>query len=1551
MTSASSQLILQGTNTSFTGGVFLTVGGINLSSAASLGGATSIAINGGTTLTAGVASVTTVNPTITLDGNWAYASNALNLGSGAVSLNGNNVGFAVNTTNNLTLGGNIGDGTSSSGASTLTKAAQGIGSFTNAGAIILNGVNSYSGGTVIQQGQVQFGSAGSVPSSGSILLASQGANSVNFEGAAAIFNFTGFGQTQLGKVSSASVGVVGLGAATDSNALDFSSATGANLANVSLGSQGANTYSGTLTPWTSSGNGAYQLGGSGNQSAAINSGLTLTVSTNLGNSGSVATGLIVDPALVGFGASNVTLSGASSYTGGTLVNTGTLTLTGSLSSSSALTVNNSGVFAYAPTTAATTQTLKGLTVGAGLNSVTTANAANVLNLGTVTRGSSSGLMNFTPTGTINAASASNVNGILGTWASTGAGTSLQYVALNGSNNIVALGATGTTAATAATAADLSNMSSTTTNYSLAGTAATTTGNQTGNTLRYTAGAGAIALGTNTLTLNGLMNAGSGLLTISNTAGSNGLVTGSSGVLDIVSNTQGITISSVISGAGAVTYGGPSAGALTLSGVNTFSGGLTLNNGTLNLANTTAGTANLGTGTLTLNGGQVNSNVIVSISNAIAVTQGTSTLLNPNSNNFTLTGAITGSGTITAGDGGTFASLFISGDVSGFNGTIVLNSGGGNGDNVFFGGGTSASNNFSSTTIIGENQGSRRLQTPTGIVQIGSLEGTSQIINTNTIQEGALNTNSTFAGQTSGNVGLTKVGSGTWTLAGNSGWSINAGTNLTVNNGTLLEDMTGLAVPTNYFSANGLTLNGGALSILGKATTLQNTSQAFSGTTINAGASTIKVDNNLGATGNTVATLAGITRTTTVGTVGGGTVDFILPSGTQTTSNGITTTSTANVLSGIVTQANTNSVAYATVNQTDWAAVSGAGIISALASYSTNSFGAGANTDVTSNQSTSFGPSTVNSLRFNTDNVNLALTGASSVTTGGILTTVNSNPTGSSITGSTLTTGGGREFVFIDYGKLTVSSQLVNNSGGSTMLTKSGTGLLTLSNTSNAYSGINYLNDGIVNIAAAASLGTNATAAAISFNGGTLQLASSFNLGSTQGINLGFKGGTFDTNGNASTYSGVIASSGAVQGTSSENTAGQFGFTKAGSGVLTLTGINTYAGATTVAGGTLSVSYLDTATTSGNVSPGANAGGIGKSANYAKNLILAGGTLQYNSSGATASTDRLFTLGDAGGGLDASGSGAINFTNTGAVAYQINSNGGATNSSPTLTLTGTNTGANTLAAALANNGLGTTTVSKSGAGAWTLTAANSYSGGTTINAGTLRAANTSALGSGTVAINSGGTLALGADSSTTGALSTGAETWGGNGTYAWKIAAAGSTGAAKSGASGSLAGGSGTEGTSWDELTMNGLTITSGGSNLPFTIAVSNTATLSTGTTPYSWIIARTGSSSLPTFTGATNPYTAGTDLLNYSPTATGSDAFALDTSAFTMNGAVHPTSGFTLEFQQITGDGNHYDLILDYAATPEPGTAMLFLGGALTDDIGTPSTQNSCERRLKLYPV
>jgi len=98
----------------------------------------------------------------------------------------------------------------------------------------------------------------------------------------------------------------------------------------------------------------------------------------------------------------------------------------------------------------------------------------------------------------------------------------------------------------------------------------------------------------------------------------------------------------------------------------------------------------------------------------------------------------------------------------------------------------------------------------------------------------------------------------------------------------------------------------------------------------------------------------------------------------------------------------------------------------------------------------------------------------------------------------------------------------------------------------------------------------------------------------------------------------------------------------GAGVVSLINSgNSYSGGNTIAGGILQASYL---------ANGGNNSSIGASSSAAANLLLtSGGTLQYIGSG-NATTDRLFTLGNGGGVLRSSGSGTLNFTNTGAIGF-------------------------------------------------------------------------------------------------------------------------------------------------------------------------------------------------------------------------------------------------------------------------------------------------------------
>lgn len=199
--------------------------------------------------------------------------------------------------------------------------------------------------------------------------------------------------------------------------------------------------------------------------------------------------------------------------------------------------------------------------------------------------------------------------------------------------------------------------------------------------------------------------------------------------------------------------------------------------------------------------------------------------------------------------------------------------------------------------------------------------------------------------------------------------------------------------------------------------------------------------------------------------------------------------------------------------------------------------------------------------------------------------------------------------------------------------------------------------------------------------------------------------TLGANNGSGVFSGAIQNGGVVS------------LVKTGSGTQSLSGTgNSYTGSTTLSGGTLSVTRL--------VDGGA-ASSIGQSTNAAGNLVLNGGALSYV--GAATSTNRLFTI-NGSGTLDASGSGALTFSNAGAIV----GNG-------VLTLSGSSTSNNSLAPTLG----GTSSLVKGGSGTWIVSGNNSYTGGTAFNGGTLQVSSDGNLGAASGAIRfDGGTLRLG-----------------------------------------------------------------------------------------------------------------------------------------------------------------------------------------------------------------
>jgi fibronectin-binding autotransporter adhesin len=570
-------------------------------------------------------------------------------------------------------------------------------------------------------------------------------------------------------------------------------------------------------------------------------------------------------------------------------------------------------------------------------------------------------------------------------------------------------------------------------------------------------------------------------------------------------------------------------------------------------------------------------------------------------------------------------------------------------------------------------------------------------------------NDTWAGRLnagSASVGiLAKNGPGTLTLTAAQGYE--RGTN--VQAGTLVLDYS--AAPSILTSVSSISMQGGTLVFKGNSS-----GQAVAKLNANNGGSTVIADPNAGATTLSFGSMA---RTV------GATVDFKASSGVLGT----------DVLMGTTTGNNANGIvgAWATVNGgADWAFTQG-GIIKPYAGYdTTNAF-----SDATVNYAVS-SPATIsaaglaNSVKL-TGSAGINLSGGSLVlTSGGIL----ANTTGS-LSGGTLTSINGvgtaataeSDVIVVTPTNFSMSSIVTDNASGSVSLTKTGAGVLTLTGAS-TYTGSTYIDGGTLKLGAATVLPNNNTVVMSTGPNNVLDLN-----GFSPTLNA-INGGAVDN------------SAGGI-GTMTPPTGG--GEVKVGGGTLTLTlsngGTMSYGGNLTGTGNvvfTAGVATLSSSNSSFNgtirvtngavlgVTNVANAGtnsALG-SAGAASNLVLDGGTLRY-AARVGGSTDRLFTIGQNGGTLEAYGfsgtnhSGAygmVRFTNPGAIVmagpsstrnFTLAGSGGTFTSSASIM-------ESSLAAAIPDAGAGgTVTLIKNGTVQWLLTnPASTYTGPTQINAGTL-----------------------------------------------------------------------------------------------------------------------------------------------------------------------------------------------------------------------------------------
>jgi autotransporter-associated beta strand protein len=408
------------------------------------------------------------------------------------------------------------------------------------------------------------------------------------------------------------------------------------------------------------------------------------------------------------------------------------------------------------------------------------------------------------------------------------------------------------------------------------------------------------------------------------------------------------------------------------------------------------------------------------------------------------------------------------------------------------------------------------------------------------------------------------------------------------------------------------------------------------------------------------------------------------------------------------------------------------------------------------------------------NVTFAATGATNPTTtldgDRTIKSLTISASGFTIDGSSTLTINGTTIDISAAGNTAINANLA---GASALLTKSGTGTLTL-NGSNTYAGGTQITGGTVVVGSSTALGNSSGAVTLNPGSGNTATLRSGASDLTLANNIVLSSGTtaFDTNSNNTTLSGVLSSVGALS--------------KTGTGILTLTANNTHTGGITISAGGIALSgsgaladseamNLAASGTSFDISAISASGETIASIAGASGSSIGLGSKTLTVGGDNTSTTFSGSMGGTGGALVKTGSGTLTLaggnTYTGtttitAGGLQIG-NGGTTGSlstSSTITNNGVLTfnRSNNLAqgtdfSATAIGGSGS--LVQSGTGNLTLSSANTYSGGTTLNSGTLVLNNSTAIGTGALTIN-GGSLNNTSGASIT-LTSNNSQSWNGN----------------------------------------------------------------------------------------------------------------------------------------------------------------------------------------------
>ncbi len=714
---------------------------------------------------------------------------------------------------------------------------------------------------------------------------------------------------------------------------------------------------------------------------------------------------------------------------------------------------------------------------------------------------------------------------------------------------------------------------------------------------------AAALGTGALTIAGgsLDNASGSALTLStnNTqnwnssfafTGTNSLNLGTGavtlGAADYVTlGANTLTVGGVISGVAANTLTLNGTGELSLTGANTFAGGLTLQGATLGLGNAAA----LGTGTFTIQGGAIDNTSGAALTIANAETWN-SNFTFVGTNSLTLSGAIALNGTETVTNANTSHALSLTGVVSGAGGMEFTGPGTVNisGADTFTGGVTMQGGllNIGSATALGANTSALTISSANSVpVSIDNTSGAAltignsqnwqsnfTFVGTNNLTvSGAVSLNGTVdltvaaktltvSGVMSGYGQFTPSGPGTMTLSGANTYggttTLTSGSPLNLNNAT--------ALGTSNFIINGGTFDNtsGAAITFGNYNS-QNWNSSF----------TFNGSNSLN-TGSGEVTL-GITPTVTVAantlTIGGEITDNSLGYGLTKAGAGALVLSGVGAYGGVSTvnagtlEFTTESSLYNNVN-TNWTA---SNIV--VNSGATLALGVG------TGQFTASDVQTISAI---------------GSATGGFL--------GGSYLGLDTSAG-----AFV-YGNVIADT---NGGANSLGLVKLGANELTLSG-ANTYSGGTILNAGTLGIGNATALGAgpltisggtsidNTSGAALTLANNNAQVWNgNFTYLGTNALNMGTGAVTLGANVTIAVNGNTLTEGGAISGA--------YGLTFINGGTIVLSGANTYTGGTVMNVGNLSISADN------------NLGAAPATA--ATNLTLTGGTLDATGTFTLAAT--------------------------------------------------------------------------------------------------------------------------------------------------------------------------------------------------------------------------------------------------------------------------------------------------------------------------------------------